>query len=116
MDPATIKLFKYEEAWEAVGLGTGSSCANVYLNEQELNFLKIYPNPLTANVNINVYSGLLGSTLSILSTDGIEVVRLETISKENTELDLSSLEPGIYIVIIKKDQQVFTRRIIKQRD
>lgn len=81
---------------------------NVGLNELANNSFEIYPNPSTGFVKIK---GLDGN-LSIYSATG-SLVKTQVV-KENTVIDLSSLEKGIYILNIENEGAMASEKLIIQ--
>ncbi len=75
--------------------------------------VKLYPNPATTSVTIELdASGDPRETsLSILTMDGRKVSELE-VKDERLTFNTSSLNPGMYLVVLKKDQQVRTERLV----
>jgi hypothetical protein len=65
--------------------------------------ISIYPNPATDFVIINVATeNFEGATITVNDTRGRTVIEM-MISTSNSKLDISRLEPGVYIITIKSD-------------
>ncbi|WP_373520776.1 T9SS type A sorting domain-containing protein [Aquiflexum sp.] len=82
-----------------------------YLGE---NFgVKVYPNPTQGKVNILAENQHFNNaTISIYNPQGSLVYTLKNHSGRNTEIDLSGLNKGIYLVKIYNNHHVETKKII----
>lgn len=76
--------------------------------------VEVFPNPVNNIVNISL-TGFTGkSEVSMLDVNGREVLRRE-IGIVNSQLDISALPPGVYLVRIKNGvKQVYLKKIVKQ--
>ncbi len=72
--------------------------------------LRIYPNPVSHQLNIDFTNELSGARITILDLSGRQVMQPSLISHQ---LDLSSLPGGTYFIVIVKGQQKTSRKIIK---
>jgi len=84
-----------------------------------LSSVKAYPNPFTSNIKLQIQSTKEEvSTVRLISMNGQEAVkRVVTLQPgENIVIikDLSSVTPGIYILELRKGDDVFTQKILKQ--
>ncbi|SKA37273.1 Por secretion system C-terminal sorting domain-containing protein [Chitinophaga eiseniae] len=84
---------------------------DVITKEQKVD---VFPNPVNNIMNINL-TGFTGKTeVSLLDVNGREVLRRE-VGIVNTQLDISSLPPGVYLVRVKNGvKQVYLKKIVKQ--
>jgi len=77
---------------------------------------KIYPNPTTGIVNINLseYSSL-GSqfTVSLYNMQGVKVKEIQSVKADLVQFDISSLENGAYNILIKQDDKQFYQKVLK---
>ena len=81
--------------------------------------VRAYPNPFTNNIKLQVQSNKEeNSTVRLISMAGQEAVkRVITLQPgENIVIikDLESVVPGIYILEMRKGDEVFTQKILKQ--
>ena len=74
------------------------------------NSLKIYPNPVQNILHIDL-SGKTG-VLEICDISGKSVLQKQ-IRDNNTSIDVSGLDDGIYIVKVLSDNQISTSKIVK---
>lgn len=73
----------------------------------------IYPNPIANNLNINLNESYFdGVAVNIVDVSGRNVIS-QTIY-ENTSFDVSSLNPGIYILTIKTDNGFKMEKLLKR--
>ena len=89
----------------AIRLDLGSS---VNLMEMTLNKLEVYPNPSKDFMNIKLKNNLL-SELTLMDISGKVV--LEKIFTNTSNINLSSLKSGIYILSVKNNSQIITKRV-----
>jgi trimeric autotransporter adhesin len=101
-----------------VGGATQSSEATVLSapeQEEDITGGSVYPNPVKGNerLNIAVPNSVTVLSVQILATNGVPVTRaLRYDGKEG--IDVSSLMPGMYIITIRTDKSMITRKFIKQ--
>ncbi len=77
--------------------------------------LKVYPNPATNLVNL-VTGGLQNKpvTISIISASGVVMQTMRTTSPEQTvQLDVSSLERGVYTINLIVGEKVLYNKFVK---
>jgi len=67
--------------------------------------IKVYPNPSSSEVNIEVPANMIGSTLELMSLSGL-VLEEHFISKELTRMNISGLNAGLYFVRVKGGAQL----------
>jgi len=72
--------------------------------------LSVYPNPANDVLNIS-FEGEI-QTIQVISTDGSQVPLTET-TPGNRKVDISTLRPGLYILMITSANQFHTARFIK---
>ena len=95
-----------------------SSKSNITSNSQNdllvitSDYISIFPNPTTSIITVTSSAALIGSKLIIYDQLGKEV-NSGIILSENTEVDLSNLNAGIYLFKVGTEMQE-TFRIIKQ--
>lgn len=82
----------------------------VDVEEQEAMNMSIYPNPVVDQVNITV-EDFSNATLEIYNLLG-EVVKSTQLSSQNTQVDVSNLTNGTYIVRVVNGQKVATKKVI----
>ena len=78
----------------------------------ESNDLVVFPNP--ANRKVEIELPVQPSQVFIYSTTGKELMNLNT-SNSKLLIDLSEFNKGIYLLQIKLDQKVMTRRLVVER-
>jgi len=92
-----------------------TACENASVDELNLsNRLFIYPNPSSTQITIETTTTPRKNTsLTISSTNGQQLIT-QPITEPQTEIDISHLPVGIYIVKVWNDKDVIVRKIIKQ--
>lgn len=85
-------------------------------NSSSSRTLFIYPNPTSELVNIEMPGAESGKyAVSLYSVDGrvINVFALQKQKDQPLQLDLSIVEKGFYIVIVSKDNKVWSSRVVR---
>src|SRR3989338_500913 len=101
-------------AWQAVGVGPGSSCTyTLDIPQISQEDLTIYPNPASAELNI---------ALPYATTDAIRIYDMmgklvQEFNNENTifQTDISILQNGVYNIQFAFDGNIVTKRFIVQK-
>jgi hypothetical protein len=75
--------------------------------------LKIYPNPVTDKVTIDFGAVLNTAEINVLNSLSQTVYSVVIKSARITELDLSDLSKGMYVLHVETPSQVLTSRILK---
>lgn len=77
--------------------------------------IKIYPNPTYGQlaVEISDIDGIKSGTITIITINGQQVLK-KKIDTEYNDLDISSKQSGIYILIVEIDGKKTTWKIIKK--
>lgn len=73
----------------------------------------LYPNPVTAVVNISTSLNFRNSGYRITDMEG-KLVKSGMLSGENSRLDLSFLKPGLYNIQLDNGAGTITRKILRQ--
>ncbi|MFM7023094.1 MAG: CotH kinase family protein [Flavobacteriales bacterium] len=86
----------------------------VGITHEEQVFMRLYPNPAASLLNIDI-AGNSGesSVINIYSTLGQSVYSAQVNANGNTQVDISSLESGLYLVKLNSGQSVLTQNLIK---
>jgi len=80
---------------------------------QEKLTVKVYPNPTQGMVNIlSENQNLENATISLFNPQGTLIYTLQNQSGRMTEIDLSGLTKGIYLIKIYNNYQVETKKVI----
>jgi hypothetical protein len=80
------------------------------IHDNETEKITLYPNPVNSVLNIK-YHGTI-KNIQLISITGICILN-ERINASETDLNIESLNPGIYLVKIKTNNGILFRRIIK---
>lgn len=80
----------------------------------DISQLKLYPNPTSENVTIEIPDEFLGSRILVQTIDG-RIIHERIATKQNNEISLSKDKTGIYLIkLINTDGNGCTWRVIKQ--
>ena len=71
----------------------------------------VYPNPVHQNVTVLLpSSGIVNASLELYSVDGRKYLE-QMIAQPKTEMDLSALPSGLYILKILSKEGIMTRKL-----
>jgi hypothetical protein len=73
--------------------------------------MRIFPNPTSGLVQINTNSNLIGGKLQILDLQG-RLLKQETITSTQSQIDLSHLSKGVYQVVLSNDENQSAQPLI----
>jgi hypothetical protein len=76
--------------------------------------ISIYPNPAHTTITIELPTQPSKNTTLIISNTNGQQLITKPINKPQTEIDISHLPAGIYIVKVWNDKDVMVRKVIKQ--
>ncbi|WKK73459.2 T9SS type A sorting domain-containing protein [Marivirga salinae] len=84
-------------------------------NESLDNDIKVFPNPTASYINVSSNT-ISVDEIKIYSSNGVQVNKIDiNSSAKNTQIDLSSLNKGVYLIqIVGQDGKMLTKRIIKE--
>lgn len=97
-----------ESKFGLVSVKTASILAN--LEDTNLYF-NIFPNPSNEKVSVIFPEPILGN-LSIFDLNGKEIFNLNITKQKSVDLNISSLQKGIYIITITSNQHYTSRKLI----
>ena len=92
-------------------LETESFCS-IFLStsEESVHKLDIYPNPASNNLTISVSNELINATYTLTDLSGKTIAK-NTITSGQTQIDLSELNQGQYILTIQNADQIITEKV-----
>jgi len=73
------------------------------------NSISIYPQP--ANTSITISGDIKNSEIEIYNLNGNLIKKLGLANEDELNIDVSDLSPGIYLVQVQNEDDVFTRKI-----
>jgi hypothetical protein len=80
----------------------------------QINDIQIYPNPAQDFIVITSHQLLKSNTVvSIYDFTGKVILEENSLLSSNLRLNISALKAGIYLVQIKSEEGVFTRKLVK---
>jgi hypothetical protein len=118
-----VKVYPYKnKSSETSEISTSDSLVNAEFlvpwnmgveNPSQKEDVKVYPNPFNSNLNIKLPASETNSTIKVYDLSGRTLIQFQT-SENITSLELSSLQPGTYILAVLLDGDLFHFKIIKQ--
>jgi hypothetical protein len=75
--------------------------------------IQVYPNPATNSISFNVENVSKNATASVFSIDG-KMVATQAINNSKSEMNISSIIKGMYVLQIKNGEQLLTSKFIKE--
>ena len=75
--------------------------------------ISIYPNPTKGKLTIDFMGKATTAEIALFNLQGNKILETKCIDQLKGEMDISMLRFGMYVVIIKTGDGVFTRKIIK---
>jgi hypothetical protein len=81
--------------------------------EDETKVLEIFPNPVNDELVLN-YSGTKPFNIEIINCLGIKMLEQNNLSSASNSLNVKSLKPGIYLLVIKNDKTSLVKKFLKQ--
>ncbi len=99
-------LFTSGEHSDGVFLTYNNDCEHVSVAEVSASSVRLYPNPTKGIVNIEAEGAM---TVSVMNTLGQKVI--ETNATDNTVIDLSNYESGIYMIRIESGNGTMTEKV-----
>jgi hypothetical protein len=87
----------------------GSVDITVGINNPEMSFIKVYPNPASGYLYINTSEPL--ESVDILNFSGQTVYSIENVQAVNMMISTASFNPGIYFIRIRTEASVITRKV-----
>ncbi|WP_051291284.1 pectinesterase family protein [Pedobacter glucosidilyticus] len=79
------------------------------------NQIIIYPNPVSSELAISHLGAKAVGKLSIFNSLGKEVLKIDGLKSENqTKVDVSTLQSGVYFIQLYIGKEIFTSKFIKQ--
>lgn len=76
--------------------------------------LTIYPNPATDKITVSAVNGLSDATIKIVNGSGKVVVIKSNVSGKQTDMNVSHLAAGIYVVQVQSGSSLTTYKFVKQ--
>ena len=89
-----------------------------FVEELSTDILKIYPNPVNANLNVNIFAGYSSEIIvSIYTISGKTMLENEVLQgpdQTNYSIDVSHLPPGMYLLKVNDAEgSLITGKFIK---
>lgn len=98
----------------AIGIATQKITLGTFNFEKEISKLKLYPNPTTSSLNINLTNSIENGSLKIISLLGQTVLEKKNLTGTEFNIDVCELISGIYIVEIRDRNLKHTHKFTKK--
>jgi hypothetical protein len=84
--------------------------ATTAITDAKENMIKVYPNPATDKLNVEVS---VSSKLQMLDINGKQVIAVQNVNANQKQtIDVSNLAPGVYMMKIYNDKFVNTKKVV----
>lgn len=95
--------------------GGDAPAPEMYLDSLSTTRISIYPNPTEGDLRIDIAGteDFSGSELTINAANGAFITRINPLEASN-EVDMTSYKDGIYLFVIKINDEITTWKIIKK--
>lgn len=90
-----------------------SSCLGTHVQGNELQNIKIYPNPVNEQLNISGLNTQSEITIKIFSVDGRLVNECNSGNRSQIKIDMSICEQGVYQIVLISSDAVHSSTIVK---
>ncbi len=77
------------------------------------NYLSIYPNPAQGNITIEISGTDNNTTASVYNLQG-QMLLQQTLTVAKTEMDISSLPNGVYVIKLNTENGVAVKKFVKE--
>jgi hypothetical protein len=88
----------------------GGSTAEIH--DEDLGLISIYPNPASEMLTLHVDNAELFQYYEVTDLNG-KVVSTGTIMTNNTNIDLFSMEAGVYLIRLVSDEKIVVNKFVK---
>jgi len=93
--------------------GTITVMENLSVHEEELNTFSIFPNPVSSIVTLKLPSNSDVLQINLFNLLGEKMISKTVRHLDNTQIDLSFLNSGLYIIRVNNGEQSQSKRIVK---
>ncbi len=114
---------KYSDATGTGGNGDKAEVDSVMLippitvgieNHETGNYMVSYPNPATSSLRVEFGRTIQNGELIMLDALGKQVIQKNLLNIQGLTLDLENLDPGVYCLMLKDENNVLTQKIVKK--
>lgn len=112
-NPTKAKSNKYSSSKSNIATNNVITSVNNYNNQQ--NYINIYPNPANDILTIDFqgYSGKYKTLVGLYSITG-GLIKTLPIQSALTQVNISDLSEGVYIIKVTNENEVAVKRIVKE--
>ena len=84
----------------------------VSVNFNQVSFVEVFPNPASSNLFMNISKDYDGATVTMVDALGREVLSQMVYSSDINAININSLSPGIYYIMLNNKEQFQQAKII----
>ena len=81
------------------------------INLEESNLFKLFPNPTNEKLTIS-FIGPISGNVSFINLAGKTVFEQNLLNQKLVEINVSNFKKGIYLVLIKTNQELYSQKVI----
>ncbi len=98
--------------WTNIDAGTTFISGTLSVESEVLaSMIKIYPNPFVEHINIKLDKGIVIKRISLKDTNGKSISSFPV--NNTSQIDVSNLSSGMYLLIIETDKGIASKKIVK---
>jgi hypothetical protein len=83
------------------------------VSDEDVQSVNIYPNPTHGRLNIDFFNFTEDADIYIFNFQGQELFRTSNHNRLAMEINIENLPDGIYLIIIKSDDQIISGKLVK---
>lgn len=92
---------------------TVDPCLNINNIDNNTAF-KVYPNPTSNNINIE-FTNVVNADVTLYGVDGRAILNRSNYNGQLLQMDVSSLEQGLYMLVVRENNTIHTTKIMIQK-
>lgn len=105
-----LGMFGFEAVFSGTCIGTSVASLNAMNSD-----VSVYPNPASSTVKVNVENVHENATVEVLNAIGQVVISAKEINGASTELNVSGLAKGVYVVKLSNGKEVSNTKLVIER-
>ena len=80
-------------------------------NSEQIDVFKLFPNPANDKLTL-LFNQPISGSLNLIDLTGKSILEISLNKEKSIELDVSSFKKGIYLVLIKTNQELYSQKLI----
>ncbi len=99
-------------SWSTIACSDSKEISKILSNSSHMNKLKLYPNPTSGRITLQLNKNLTGIVKwELISITG-QVVRKEQVFSSKVEFQLSNIPKGVYIIKVTDNKSQYSKKIV----